>query len=106
VPKPNPEPKKMPSFENHCAESIQHFGKPFPEVHRWLDEFAFSAEYGMRHRKKRHHSAGIAEAQKLFGEEAAAVARRHILSDLRLEGWKETDPFPRNEDHYVKMGLF
>ena len=96
----------MPSFREHCDESERLFGQPFPEVHRWLDEFAFRPPLGLRHRRLRHHEAGIAEARKLFGEKAAAAARQHVISDLRMEGWKETDPFPKNEKDYVKMGLF
>ena len=30
----------MAKFEDHCAETIKLFGKPYEEVHRWLDEFA------------------------------------------------------------------
>ncbi len=82
------------------------FGKPFKEVHLWLDEFAGTPEYGMRHRKKRHHAAGLEEVRRLFGEEAVAPARQHIIADLKLEGWKEGDHFPRDERDYVRMGLF
>jgi hypothetical protein len=42
----------------------------------------------------------------LFGEEAGMAARQHIISDLKEEGWTENDPFPKNEEHYVGMGLF
>jgi len=42
------------TFEKHCEESIRLFGKPYEEVHRWLDEFAGSKKYGMRHRKVRY----------------------------------------------------
>jgi hypothetical protein len=96
----------MPSFEQHCAESIVLLGKPFGEVHKWLDEFAGRPPYGMRHRKLRHHQAGINEARKRWGDEAAAAARQHIISDLKMEGWTEDQPFPRDERDYVRMGLF
>src|SRR5947209_4639548 len=43
----------MPSFEQHCAESVRVFGNPYSEVHRWLDEFARRPPHGMRHRKFR-----------------------------------------------------
>ena len=79
----------MPTLKNHCEESIRLFGKPYEEVHRWLDEFAGSPEYGYRHRRKRHHEEGIRQAMVLFGEGAEAVARQHIVSDLsggRLDG--------------------
>ena len=96
----------MSRFEEHCAESLRLFGSPFEEVHRWLDEFAGTPAFGFRHRRKRHHEAGIREAMTLFGPAAGEAARRHIISDLMEEGWTEQDHFPRDEADYVKMGLF
>ncbi len=96
----------MPSLEYHCQESIRLFGQPYEAVHRWLDEFAGSEKYGFRHRKVRHHEAGIAEACRLFGPEAGKAAKQHVISDLKTEGWKEGDPFPKNEEDYVRIGLF
>jgi valyl-tRNA synthetase len=75
-------------------------------VYRWLDEFAFSAKYGMRHRRVRHHDAGIDEAGRLFAKDAVAAARLHIVADLKEEGWKEGDHFPRAESDYVRTGLW
>jgi hypothetical protein len=54
----------------------------------------------------RHHEAGIQEAIRLFGEKAGQAARQHIISDLKEEGWTGNDPFPKDEEHYVTMGLF
>lgn len=96
----------MPHFRQHCEDSTSLFGKPYEEVHRWLDEFAGSVEHGYRHRKKRHHEEGVREAVRLFGTEAGEAARRHIISDLKEEGWTENDRFPENEEDYVKMGFF
>jgi hypothetical protein len=96
----------MSRYEVHCRESLLTFGAPFEEVHRWLDEFAGTPEYGMRHRRVRHHAAGIREAVRLFGADADKAARQHIVSDLKEEGWTETDPFPKDEKDYVRMGLF
>lgn len=93
-------------FEDHCRESVDEFGEPFEEVHRWLDAFAGMPGIGMRHRRKRHHLAGIDEVRRLFGEHAAEAARRHVVSDLNEEGWTESDPFPADEMNYVRMGLF
>jgi hypothetical protein len=56
----------MPSLAEHCAETTAALGKPFEEVHRWLDEFAGKPPYGMRHRKLRHHLAGIEQVRKLW----------------------------------------
>ena len=96
----------MARFEAHCEESIRLFGQRYEEVHRWLDAFAGTKEYGFRHRKKRHHAAGIREAIALFGETAGPVARQHIITDLQDEGWTEADHFPKDEQDYIKMGLF
>lgn len=75
-------------LKEHCKESIRLFGKPYTEIYTWLDAgHARSASYGMRHRKKRHHLKGIDEVRTLYGDEAAEVARRHIISDLKMEGW-------------------
>jgi hypothetical protein len=96
----------MSSFEKHCEESERLFGKPFKEVHRWLDEFQGTPQYRMRHRRVRHHEAGIRQVIRLFGEIGGQVARQHIISDLKEEGWTERDHFPQDEKDYVKMGLF
>jgi hypothetical protein len=96
----------MAKFEAHCEESMRLFGKPYPEVHRWLDAFAGSQEYGYRHRNKWHHDAGICQAIERFRAEAGPVARQHIITDLKDEGWTEADHFPRDERDYVQMGLF
>ena len=95
----------MSTFDRHCEESLRLFGKPYEEVHRWLDEFMGTEKYGMRHRRVRHHLAGLEEVARLLGEEAVKAARQHIISDLKEEGWTEDDPFPR-ERHYVEMGLY
>lgn len=94
-------------LQEHEKHSIDLFTKPWTEVHKWLDEFAGSKKYGMRYRKVRHHQAGIEQAVELFGEEARAPARQHIIDDLSMEGWKTGEHnFPRDSSHYVKMGLF
>lgn len=98
--------KTMPRFDEHCDESLKTFGRDFAEVHLWLDAFAGTVECGFRHRKKRHHEAGIRQVTELFGEEAALAARQHIITDLRQEGWTESDHFPRDERDYEQMGLF
>lgn len=93
-------------YQEHCEESMRLFGKPYIDLHHWLDEFAGSKEYGFRHRKKRHHLAGIHEAIILFGHEVEPVARQHIVSDLKEEGWTEHDHFPIDEQDFQSMGLF
>jgi hypothetical protein len=89
----------------YCAQRRAVLGKPFEEVHRWLDEFAGLPPYGMRHRKLRHHLAGIEQVRKLWGDQVAAAARLHIIADLKQEGWTEDQAFPRDEEHFKRMGL-
>ena len=73
----------MATFEKHCRESLSLFGQPYEEIHLWLDEFQGREPYKMRHRRLRHHEAGIRQAVDLFGPDAEAVARRHIMTDLQ-----------------------
>jgi hypothetical protein len=94
------------NLEEHCLECKQKLGKSFEEVHVWLDEFAGSKQYGMKHRSIRHHLEGIREAEKLFGNDAGKAAKLHVISDLKMEGWTENYPFPMNSRHYKEMGLF
>ncbi len=93
-------------ISEHEAESIHKFGKPFTEVHLWLDEFAGTPPFGMRHRKIRHHFAGILEPVGKFGPDSYKAVYQHIVSDLKMEGWTEHDHFPQNEADYIRMGLF
>ncbi|MGD9661519.1 MAG: hypothetical protein AB7U63_09615 [Porticoccaceae bacterium] len=96
----------MPIFEIHCELAAQKFGRPYEEIHKWLDAFCGMEPYRSRHRRVRHHDAGIQEAITIFGECAEAVARQHIVMDLKEEGWKDSDPFPKDEQDYIKMGLW
>ena len=96
----------MPSFEQHCEESVRLFGEPFEEVHRWLDEFAGKPPHGMRHRKFRHHKAGIEEVRRRWGEKAAQAARAHIIADLKMDAWTEECGIPKDEADFKAMGLF
>lgn len=96
----------MAEFTKHCDLASQRFGKPYEEIHKWLDEFYGVEPYRSRHRRVRHHEQGIKEAVKVFGEYAEGVARQHIIIDLREDGWKESDHFPEDEQDYVKMGLW
>lgn len=70
-------------LEDHCKECEEILGKPFREVHLWLDEFAkkYSPHEKYKHRKFRHHKEGVEEARKLFGYEGAKAAELHIRSD-------------------------
>ena len=100
--------------KEHCEESIRLFGKPFAEVHSWLDEFSHLPDgiggirFNAYHRRHRHHLAGAEQIKEMFGQEAYAVAIRHIISDfVSGEGFKEgRDTIPKDEKDYIRMGFF
>ena len=87
----------------HCHSSAKRFGgKPedYFAIHEWFDESKRGfADY--RHRALRHHSEGIFEAVKVFGETITIstgakvptrlIGEQHVLEDLRfipsLKGW-------------------
>ncbi len=92
------------TFEEHCQQSILFFGEPFAEVHRWLDEFAGKTIF--RHRRLRHHEAGIDRIIRMYGEKAGRAARLHIISDLKEEGYWKGDPFPKDEDDFIRLGFY
>lgn len=95
----------MPAFEKHCEQTKQALGKDFAEVHAWLDEL-FQI-HGARHRRFRHHLAGVEEVRQTWGDQAAEAARLHIIADLKEEGWREgVDRLPEDADDYRRMGLF
>ena len=83
----------------HCADCKRLLGHEWKEVHKWLD--ALFAEYGASHRCHRHHVEGIEEIRKMWGDEAAAAAKIHILVDCwgipskaeYVNGWVDVNGF-------------
>jgi hypothetical protein len=96
----------MPTLEQHCQQTLLLLGDRCELVHLWLDELAGKEPYGMRHRRMRHHMAGIEEVRHMFGDTAAKAARIHIEMDLREEGWTPADLFPRDKRHFIMIGFF
>lgn len=78
----------------HAKSSVKYFGgKPedYIELHSWFDDS--KALLGdMRHRALKHHTAGIFEAEKLFGETfknsdgktvyTRYVGEQHVIEDM------------------------
>lgn len=69
----------MPKFEVHCADCVRELGKPYEEVHRWLDELFKYA--GPMHRDIRHNVLGVEKVRQDWGDEAARAAEIHIIAD-------------------------
>lgn len=71
----------MPSLQDHIDDTLHKLGKPFVEVHQWLDELAPDFSGGLEHRDIRHNRQGVEEVRKRWGDEAAKAAELHILLD-------------------------
>lgn len=75
----------MPSREQHMRYDIERakLDKPYPEVHKLLDQFAHypDMEFLRRHRKFLHHKEGIEYITMRWGKEAGKSAYQHVLDD-------------------------
>jgi len=77
-------------------------GREYRHVHRWLDELF--ATLGPAHRSVRHHTGGVEEVRRRWGDEAARAAEIHIRKDcfgqlLTEQEARRQDPFaPVEED--------
>ncbi len=85
-------------LQEHEERCIEFFGKPFTEVHRFLDGFA--REVGKEnHRQYLHNPAGVEEAVAKFGEGVRCAALLHLYDDF--EYFQYWDAFG-NLRHTVK----
>lgn len=67
-------------IEQHEQRCIEFFGKPFTEVHRFLDQFA--NKVGLhKHRQYLHNPEGVEKVVSRFGEEARCPALLHLYDD-------------------------
>ena len=73
----------MPKFEVHCQDCIRELGKPYEEVHKWLDELF--THVGSDHRDIRHNEKGVEKIREMYGDEAAKAAEIHISKDCHGE---------------------
>ncbi|WP_373500322.1 hypothetical protein [Desulfococcus sp.] len=68
----------MPSIEKHIEISIRRTGKPYREVHEWIDD--------PQHKNERHDITRVLEFSRIFeekyGEEAAREYVQHLADDL------------------------
>jgi hypothetical protein len=70
------------NLPEHEQQSIDEFGNAWTEVHVFLDQFQPRFR-GPEHRRILHHTAGVNEVVRRFGEEARPVAELHIKMDWR-----------------------
>ena len=71
----------MAPLEQHVKDCIRYLGDGHAEVHDWIDQHM--RHLGSAHRKVLHHTEGIEEAKRLFGEGGRRAAVLHILRDCR-----------------------
>jgi len=64
----------------HASHCVEKLGAPFWEVHNWLDQY-FRTYWGLPHRIILHHRLGVKLAGILFGPEAEAAAKLHVMDD-------------------------
>ncbi len=68
----------MPSLEKHAETSMQRTGKPYHEVHAWIDD--------PPHKNERHDITRVLEFSRMFeekyGQEAAQEYVQHLADDL------------------------
>lgn len=73
----------MASRKQHCDECTEKFGRPYGEVHDWLDGLAcVDGKLNINHRRWRHHVEALTEIYHMFGEEAVEAAKLHLLTDF------------------------
>ena len=74
--------------EEHEQRTIEMFGKPWTEVHAFLDQYF--GQYGPYHRVLLYHRLGIALICKEIPGPVRQVAEQHIIDDL---GYIPDDPY-------------
>ena len=64
----------------HADACRQELGKPFFEIHEFIDQYAQDFG-GFAHRRLLHHRLGVKLVLERFGDEAAGAAELHIKQD-------------------------
>ena len=67
-------------IDQHAETCVKKFGKPYFEVHRFLDRYEQDFR-GYEHRRFLHHRMGVELVVATYGEEARAPAELHIRQD-------------------------
>lgn len=68
----------MPCIDKHVETSLKRVGKPYREVHEWIDE--------PQHKNERHDITRVLEFSRLieakYGREASQEYVQHLADDL------------------------
>lgn len=89
----------MGSLGEHESHSREVLGRPWTEVHVWLDQYSDLVR-GPAHRIVLHHHLGVALGVAKFSEEARAALELHIIDDLgvRPEGPEDVATLVAGQD--------
>lgn len=82
-------------IHDHIQESLKTFGRPYAEVHAFLDSY-YDKYRGLAHRRLLHHRLGVELVARRFGEQARQAAEQHIRQDfgsLLPEDWVQCEEF-------------
>ena len=96
--------------QQHEQACREEFGKPYSEVHEFLDRY-YAEFRGINHRILLHHRLGIELAVQQFGEDARAPAEQHIRLDWGFipNSWEDLDrhyfPLSIEEDVAIEQEL-
>jgi len=71
----------MSSFKVHCMECEQKLGYAYPQVHKFLDQYAYQYKGSKLHRRILHNKKGLMEIEKRWGVEAKEAGLIHIKRD-------------------------
>ena len=74
----------MASRKIHCQDCMERLGKPWNEVHKYLDGLFDYKTKLLNHRTERHHMKGVEYCREQWGEEAALAAKIHIQRDFGI----------------------
>lgn len=84
--------------QEHEERCIEFFGKPFTEVHQFLDQHVFALGLD-GHRRVLHNPEGVGLVVEKFGEDARCPALLHLYDDFEYfqyytaEGKERKDPY-------------
>lgn len=93
---------RMPCHEVHCRSCEELYGRPFSEVHEWMDKPV--EDLGPGHQKVRHDMGRTPERVAfIFGEEARVAVRDHILLDKR---WGEEPEVSKRKVRFPQIEHF
>lgn len=90
----------------HADACRQELGKPFFEIHEFIDQYAQDFG-GFAHRRLLHHRLGVKLVLEKFGEAAAGAAELHIKQDTNgvvPEDWADSgEPILLHLDDYDRQ---